>query len=57
VQGTLELGLLTTSEHRPWRLSKGSFVFSKGNRRYMLVTVTVVAGVLASLGGGWFDGS
>jgi hypothetical protein len=32
-------------------------VFSKGNRRYVLCVVTVVAGFLATLGGGWFDGS
>jgi hypothetical protein len=32
-------------------------VFNKGNTRYMLVTLTALAGILASLGGGWFDGS
>jgi hypothetical protein len=32
-------------------------VLTKGNTRYVLCVVTVVAGILASLGGGWFDGS
>jgi len=32
-------------------------VFTKGNTRYIVVAVTAFAGLLASLGGGWFDGS
>jgi hypothetical protein len=32
-------------------------VFTKGNTRYLVVAVTAFAGLLASLGGGWFDGS
>jgi hypothetical protein len=32
-------------------------VFTKGNTRYIVVALTALAGVLASLGGGWFDGS
>jgi hypothetical protein len=32
-------------------------VFSKGNMRYMVVTVTALASLLAGLGGSWFDGS
>jgi hypothetical protein len=32
-------------------------VFTKGNRRYLVVAVTAFAGFLASLGGSWFDGS
>jgi hypothetical protein len=32
-------------------------VFTKGNARYLAVAVTALAGLLASLGGGWFDGS
>jgi hypothetical protein len=32
-------------------------VFTKGNRRYLVVSLTAFAGLLASLGGGWFDGS
>ena len=32
-------------------------MFTKGNTRYLVVAVTAVAGLLASLGGGWFDGS
>jgi hypothetical protein len=32
-------------------------VFSKGNRRYLVVSLTAFAGLLASLGGSWFDGS
>jgi hypothetical protein len=36
---------------------KGQAVFTKGNARYLAVAVTAFAGLLASLGGGWFDGS
>ncbi len=32
-------------------------MFTKGNTRYLVVAVTAVASLLASLGGGWFDGS
>jgi hypothetical protein len=32
-------------------------MFTKGNTRYLLVALAAVAGVLASLGGSWFDGS
>jgi hypothetical protein len=32
-------------------------VFTKGNRRYLVVSLTALAGLLASLGGSWFDGS
>ena len=32
-------------------------MFKKGNMRYIVVSLTAVAGLLASLGGGWFDGS
>ena len=32
-------------------------MFTKGNRRYLVVSLTAVAGLLASFGGGWFDGS
>jgi hypothetical protein len=32
-------------------------VLTKGNSLYLLVALTAVAGVLASLGAGWFDGS
>jgi hypothetical protein len=32
-------------------------VFTKGETRYLVVAVTAFAGLLASLGGGWFDGS
>jgi hypothetical protein len=32
-------------------------VFTKGNTRYFLCGLAAVAGILASLGGGWFDGS
>ncbi|HYI75779.1 MAG TPA: hypothetical protein VEW90_10955 [Gaiellaceae bacterium] len=32
-------------------------VFTKGNTRYVLVAVATFASLLASLGGGWFDGS
>jgi len=32
-------------------------MFSKGNTRYLVVALTAIAGLLASLGGGWFDGS
>ena len=32
-------------------------VFTKGNTRYIVVAVTAFAGLLASFGGGWFDGS
>jgi hypothetical protein len=30
---------------------------SKGNTRYLVCALTLVAGFVASLGGGWFDGS
>jgi hypothetical protein len=32
-------------------------MFSKGNTRYLAVAVAALAGLLASLGGSWFDGS
>jgi hypothetical protein len=32
-------------------------MFTKGNTRYVVVSLAAVAGLLASLGGGWFDGS
>ena len=32
-------------------------MFTKGNTRYLVASLTVLAGLLASLGGGWFDGS
>jgi hypothetical protein len=32
-------------------------MFSKGNAVYLLVALVAVAGILASLGGGWFEGS
>lgn len=32
-------------------------MFTKGNTRYLVCSLTVLAGLLASLGGGWFDGS
>ncbi len=32
-------------------------VFTKGNTRYLVVSLTAFAGLLASLGGSWFDGS
>jgi len=32
-------------------------MFTKGNTRFFLVALAAVAGILASLGGGWFDGS
>jgi hypothetical protein len=32
-------------------------VFTKGNNRYLVVAIAAFAGLLASLGGGWFDGS
>jgi hypothetical protein len=32
-------------------------VFTKGNTRYLVCALAAVAGILASLGGGWFDGS
>jgi hypothetical protein len=32
-------------------------MFSKGNRRYLLCSLTAFAGLLASIGAGWFDGS
>jgi len=32
-------------------------VFTKGKTRYIVVSLTVLAGILASLGGSWFDGS
>jgi hypothetical protein len=32
-------------------------VFIKGNTLVFLCVLLVVAGILASLGGGWFDGS
>jgi hypothetical protein len=31
-------------------------LFSKGNTIYALCTLTALAGILASFGGGWFDG-
>ena len=39
-------------------LTKGlAALFNKGNRRYFVVAVTAFAGLVASLGAGWFDGS
>lgn len=39
-------------------LPKGlAAVFTKGNTRYLVVSLTALAGLLASLGGSWFDGS
>lgn len=32
-------------------------MFSRGNAVYLLVALAAVAGILASLGGGWFEGS
>ncbi len=32
-------------------------MFTKGNTRYVAVSLAAFAGLLASLGGGWFDGS
>ena len=32
-------------------------MLTKGNTRYLVASLTVLAGLLASLGGGWFDGS
>ena len=32
-------------------------MFTKGNTRYLVVAVTALASVLASIGAGWFDGS
>jgi hypothetical protein len=32
-------------------------MFSKGNTVYVVCVLTALAGILASLGGGWFDGS
>jgi hypothetical protein len=32
-------------------------MFTKGNTRYLFVALAAVAGILASLGGSWFDGS
>jgi hypothetical protein len=32
-------------------------MFTKGNRRYLVVALSAVAGILASLGAGWFEGS
>ena len=47
-----------TTEQDPGSHTKGlAAVFTKGNKRYMVVALTALAGVLASLGGGWFDGS
>ena len=34
-----------------------SAVFTKGNTRYLVVALAAFASLLASLGGGWFDGS
>jgi hypothetical protein len=39
-------------------LPKGlAAVLTKGNTRYLVVSLTALAGLLASLGGSWFDGS
>jgi hypothetical protein len=39
-------------------MTKGlSALLHKGNRRYLVVAVTAFAGLVASLGAGWFDGS
>jgi hypothetical protein len=32
-------------------------VLTKGNTRYIVVSLTALASILASLGGSWFDGS
>jgi hypothetical protein len=32
-------------------------MLSKGNRLFVVCSLTMVAGVLASLGAGWFEGS
>lgn len=32
-------------------------MFNKGNTRYLVVAVAAFASLVASLGGGWFDGS
>ncbi len=32
-------------------------MFTKGNRLYIVVSLTALAGLLASVGGSWFDGS
>jgi hypothetical protein len=46
----------TTAKTR--QTSKGlAAVFTKGNTRYLVVSLTALAGLLASLGGSWFDGS
>ncbi len=31
-------------------------MFTKGNTRYIVCALTALAGLLASIGGGWFDG-
>jgi hypothetical protein len=48
----------TTTEQTRQLHTKGlAAVFTKGNTRYIVVALTALAGILASLGGGWFDGS
>jgi hypothetical protein len=32
-------------------------MFTKRNTRYLVCALAAAAGILASLGGGWFDGS
>jgi hypothetical protein len=32
-------------------------VFTKGNRLFIVCSLTMLAGFLASLGAGWFEGS
>lgn len=45
-------------ETEQFPLPKGlAAVFTKGNTRYLVVSLTALAGLLASLGGSWFDGS
>jgi len=31
-------------------------MFTKGNTRYIVCALTALAGLFASIGGGWFDG-
>jgi hypothetical protein len=32
-------------------------MFNKGNRLFIVCSLTMLAGILASLGAGWFEGS
>jgi len=44
-------------QDRPFPPERTCGMFTKGHTRYIVVSLTALAGILASLGGGWFDGS